>query len=95
MERYRTRPGVILTSICGEYLLVAAKDAREHCPYCSQISESSAFLWRKLVSGAGEEELLRAVCAEYEIDDPGPARQEIEDFIGQMLQMGYLLRSGE
>ncbi len=95
MERYRTRTGVVLTSICGEYLLVAAKDAREHCPYCSQISESSAFLWRKLVSGAGEEELLRAVCAEYEIDDPAAARQAIEAFLTQMVESGYLLRSEE
>ena len=43
----------LLTLICGLYLLVAAKDAGERCPLSSQISESSAFLWRKLVSCAG------------------------------------------
>ena len=95
MERYRSRPGVVLTSVCGEYLLLAAKAAREHCPYMTQLSESSAFLWKLLIDGAGEDELLRAVCAEYEIDEPETARQGIETFIGQMLESGYLLREGE
>ena len=95
MERYRTRPGVVLTSVCGEYLLVAAKAAREHCPYMTQISESSAFLWKLLIDGAGPDELLRAVCAEYEIEDPASARQAIDTFITQMLETGYLLQEGQ
>ena len=52
MERYETRPGVVLTNICGEYMLLAAKAAREYCPYMTQLNESSAFLWRLLESGA-------------------------------------------
>ena len=95
MVKYRTRPGVVLTSVCGEHLLVAAKAAREHCPYMAQISESSAFLWKLLVDGAGEDELLRAVCAEYDIDDPETARQAIESFVSRMLEEGYLLQEGE
>lgn len=95
MERYVTRPGVVLTSICGEYLLLAAKAAREHCPYLTQINESSAFLWKKLENGADQEELERAVQEEYELADPADARGAIRSFLEQMLQRGYLLREGE
>ncbi len=95
MERYETRPGVVLTNICGEYMLLAAKAAREYCPYMTQLNESSAFLWRRLESGAGPEEMERAVLKEYEIEDPAAAREAIRNFLEQMLQLGYLLRKGE
>ncbi|MBQ3424395.1 MAG: PqqD family protein [Oscillospiraceae bacterium] len=94
MDRYVTRPGVVLTSICGEHMLLAAKAAREHCPYMTQLNESSAFLWRKLEDGAAAEDLLRAVLEEYEIAEP-EARKAIDSFLEQMLQHGYLLRKGE
>ena len=92
---YRTRPGVVLTSICGEYMLVAAKEAREFCPYHSQITESSAFLWRLLCRGSDRDTLLREVEAEYELEDPAAARQAIDSFIAQMIELGYLLPEGE
>ncbi len=95
MERYMTRPGVVLTSICDEYMLLAAKAAREHCPYMTQLNESSAFLWRCLEQGADLEELERAVSEEYELTDPAQAQEAIRGFINQMLQLGYLLREGE
>lgn len=89
--RYRTRPGVVLAPVCGEYLLVAAKGARRFCPYVTQLNESSAFLWRQLKDGADAETLKAAVAAEYEIEDPGEAAAAIEGFLNQMLQAGYLL----
>ena len=95
MERYQTRPGVVLTSICGEYVLISATAVRDRVPYLTQINESSAFLWRLLESGAGEEELEQAVLEEYEIDDPAQARAAIQGFLRQMLDAGYLLREGE
>ena len=95
MERYRTRNGVVLTSICGEYLLVAAQEARKFCPFCTQISESSAFLWRLLENGAEADQLLKAVEEEYEIDDRSSTLQAIDQFVAQMLELGYLLREGD
>jgi hypothetical protein len=92
---YRVRPGVVLTSVCGEYLLVAAKEAREHCPYYSQIDESAAFLWRQLASGADEAALERAVLREYEIEDPDLARLSIRRFLEKMTEVGYLLPDAE
>ena len=89
--RYRTRPGVVLAPVCGEYLLVAATAARSFCPYVTQINESSAFLWRQLIDGADAETLKTAVAAEYEIEDSGDTAAAIEGYLSQMLQAGYLL----
>lgn len=93
--RFKTRPGVVLAPICGEYLLVSAKAVRDFCPYVTQVNETSAFLWQQLVGGADRETLLRAVTDEYEIDDPAEVTAAIDSFLNQMLEAGYLLEEKE
>ena len=91
MTRYKTRPGVVLTSICGEHVLVAAAAIRDLCPYVTEINETSAFLWRQLISGADLDGLMAALDAEYDLPDPSAARHAVEDFLRQMLELNYLL----
>ena len=91
MERYKTHPGVVLTNVCGEQLLVAAKAVAGDCPYVTQINDSSAFLWKQLEKGASADELMNAVANEFEVDDPAVIRGAIEDFIDQMKELDYLL----
>lgn len=95
MARYRICTGVVLTSICEEYVLVAAFSLRKQVPAFAKLNESSAFLWKLLENGADEEELLQAVMKEYTIEDPDKARSAIDAFISQMVQIGYLLKEGE
>lgn len=95
MPIYRTRPGIVLTSICQEYVLVAAKAVRDVVPPFAQLNESSAFLWRLLESGAEESALEKAVMEEYEIEDPAEAKAAIDAFISQMFDSGYLLMEGD
>lgn len=91
MPKYRTRPGVELTSICGEYYLVSAREAMKDCPYITEINASSAFLWRRLAEGADKAALIAAVEDEFEVRDRAEAEAAIAGFIGQMLEMNYLL----
>ena len=90
MERYKTRDGVVLTTVCGEILLVAASALRELCPFVTVVNDSSAFLWQRLKMGATLEELEQAVKDEYEIDDPAMVKGVIKDFVNQMLELHYL-----
>ena len=91
MQRYKTRPGVVLTAICGEHLLVAARSVRDSVPYLTQLNESAAFLWKQLEQGADEDALLAAVLEEYEIADPAGARASIRGTLEQLRASGYLL----
>ncbi len=95
IHRYRARPGVVLVSICGEYVLVAAKAVRREVPRFAQLNESSAFLWRLLESGSDEGELEQAVKTAFEISDSERAKEAIQAFIQQMLDSGYLVLEGE
>lgn len=90
MEIYKTRPGVVLASICGEYLLISGKGARDICPYATQINETSADLWRCLERGATFEQLFEALSEAYEIEDPDAAKEGIRSFLDQMQETGYL-----
>ena len=91
MTRYKTRPGVVLTSICGEHVLVAAKKIRDLCPYVTELNETSAFLWERLHDGADLDSLMVALGEEYELDDPNAAKAAVEAFLRQMLELNYLL----
>ena len=48
MKRYKAREGVVLTSVCGESLLVSAAALRDICPFVTVLNDSSAFLWKQL-----------------------------------------------
>ena len=90
MKYYKTRTGVVLSEIAGEYVLVAAKTLLNECPYLTQINESSAFLWRQMEDGASLDMLFKAVEDRYDLDDPAEAHQTIIAFVQQMEDMKYL-----
>ena len=97
MSVYKTRRGVVLTEICGEYVLIAAKALLDRCPYLTQINESSAFLWKRMMNGATLEELVIAVEDEYEILDVDETKTAIDNIIKNMMEMNYLesMEAGE
>ena len=91
MARYITRPGVVLTEICGSYMIISAKANLPLCPFLTEVNNTSAFLWNRLRNGADEDELLKAACEEFEVPEPEAARAAIRSFLDQMLEMNYLL----
>lgn len=97
MVAYKTRPGVVLCEICGEYVLVAAKALQDTCPYVSQINESSAFLWKNLEESADINQLVNAVKEQYDIENDIELHASIKQFVEQMLEMDYLIiiKSGD
>ena len=91
MKRYRTRPGVVLTTISGQNVLVSAKSVQGLCPFTAQINETTAFCWRVLEQGADMDTLLRRVREEYEIEDAAAVRADLEQLVAQMLESNYLI----
>ena len=91
MTVFKTRPGVVLSEICGEYVLVSAKKLQDLCPYISQINESSAFLWKQLEKGMNQQQLIQAVETEYETDNDIDIRESVHLFLQQMLELNYLI----
>ena len=54
------------------------------------LSESGSLLYRRLQEGCTEEELIRTLLAEYDID-AATAREDTRSFLDQLRRMGILI----
>ena len=95
MKTYRCRSGIILVKICGQYLLVAAKEARDISPYARQLNETGALIWQSLSQGISLDDLADQLYEEYDIPNKELAKQEISAFIEIMAENHYLIIQNE
>ena len=92
---YKTRKGIVLTSICGQYVLVASKKARENCPYVTQINETAASCWRLLQNGCTSDALTAHLLEEYDVDDFSLVKKDVAGLLGKYLEEGYIIQAEE
>ncbi|MBQ7581774.1 MAG: hypothetical protein IJU25_03030 [Lachnospiraceae bacterium] len=90
MTIYKCRAGVVLTKICGEYLLVAAKNLLEYCPYVTQIDENTAFVWKELKKGVTLQELLISTAKAYQ-EELEEIETPLNMIVRELYEMGYLI----
>ena len=88
---YQCRPGIVLTEICGEYLLVAPQNLRYTCPYLKQINETGAFIWKNLMSGCSIEQLTNMLFDTYDLPDKETAKKEIDRYVKLLDENNYLV----
>ncbi len=90
MKVFSRLPGVELLEICGEYLLVATKDARDKCPYVTQINKSAANYWKLF-----DKPYSVMAFADYAAEKSGGEAKEVLlpvlSFISKMSRSGYLI----
>ncbi len=91
MKQYKTRPGVVLTTIAGQYVLVAVKSLQDICPFSAQINETTAFCWRILEQGATLQTLTDALQKEYADEDPEELSSDLAELLGQLIHANYLI----
>lgn len=90
-QKYRLRPGIYLTSVCGEYLLVAASRARRYCDYVCRINQTGAFYWEMLQQNKSEQEMVDAAVARYQITDRSRVEAGLKKFIQMLVDGRYLI----
>lgn len=93
--KYKARKGVILTSICDQYLLIAAKEARVDCPYVSEINETFADCWKLLEKGTDQEQIVQELMKEYETDNAAQLKKDVDQMIQLLLEQGYIIGKEE
>lgn len=69
--KYTCRPGVILTRICGEWLLIPTREASQYSPCIMRLTFPAMLAWRILKKNRSEEDICRALqiffhCGEEE-----------------------------
>lgn len=95
MKRYSLRGGVVLTTICGQDILVATPQARPFCKKLQEINPTGGDIIRFLEGEARTfDELMAFLAGEYEIEDPGEIREDIRGFLKILTEQGYVLEEG-
>lgn len=94
MDELEVRPGVVLTEIHGVYLLVADREAREHCPYIRRINAPGALVWYGILSGMSRREIVRRIRQEYEIPDGTDPGADVDSFLKTLREDNYILCEG-
>lgn len=85
----KRKDGFVLQSIADEYLLVPVGEEMNRMKGIVQLSESGAFLWRKMETNQTLETLTDALTAEYKVDRE-TALKDVKAFLDSIGQMGCL-----
>lgn len=72
--------GFLLREVAGNFVVMPVGAAAERLNGMIKLNETSAFLWKRLETGADEQELVLALLAAYEIDE-ATARRDIGVFL--------------
>lgn len=58
--KYKQRPGIVYTEICGEHYLIPTRSASEFCPHATRANFIISIIWGKLGSGRPVDDIYRA-----------------------------------
>ncbi len=92
MKKYRLRPGVVLTEICGEYLLVATPQAEAYCKFVNRVNETGG----KILEYISHESLTISeigskLNVDYEVIDKNSFIQDVFGFLISLQENGYIV----
>lgn len=88
--KYKAKRGIALTDIGGKPFLVSAWALRNELPYVTEVNETTAICWERLVEGSAEEDLIRLVLEEFEVENETLIRDDIRCLLGQLRDGGYI-----
>ncbi|MCX7709020.1 MAG: PqqD family protein [Clostridia bacterium] len=83
----KIKEGFMLREIADSWVVVPVGKRVVEFNGLISLSESGALLWQKLENGAAEEDLLKSMLHEYEIEEDA-ALADIRDFIRTLDEKG-------
>ena len=89
--KYKTRPGVVLTKVCGTSLLVPNREASTLCPYVIRLPFLWASTWKALQKG----DSIETICKAHSIlthKSEEEAGNNLDDFLKEMCEKGFLIQ---
>jgi len=85
----KIKDGFVLRKVAGNYIAVATGEEAVNFNAMVTTNETGAFLWEKLKNETTEDELLKALLSEYDVDEE-TAKADISEFL-EKLREGKLL----
>ena len=85
----KVKANFILRKIADEHLLIPTGEAALTTKGLIAMSESGCLLYQKLQTGCSREDLITALCSEYEVSE-AVAGADVDAFLDQMRQLNML-----
>ena len=85
----KLKSGFLLREVAGESVVIPLGGTAGNFGGMLRVNETGKLLWAMLEKGASREELLRAMLAEYEVEE-SIAAADIESFLQKLRQGGML-----
>lgn len=79
----------ILRQVADEYLLIPVGETALSVKGLIGLSESGHLLYQKLRDGCSREELVKALLAEYDVEE-ATAAEDVDAFLKQMCDLGIM-----
>lgn len=86
---YKIYPGVVLSKVCGEFLLIATREARGHVANVRTLNVTGAYFWHLLEQGFTTDVILSRAMDDYKITYE-TAEQAFLPFLDSLKEAGYL-----
>ena len=86
----KIKDGFILREVAGSFIVVAVGEAVKEFNGIVNLNETGAVLWKTLEKGATKEQLVKALLAEYDVDE-ATAEKDVSAFI-EKLQEAKLVK---
>ena len=90
----KIKDGFVLRKVAGSYIAVATGEESISFNAMITTNETGAFLWELLKNDTTEEELLKALLAEYDVDEE-TAKADISEFLGKLREGKLVVGYGE
>ena len=85
----KVKQDFMVKKILDDYIVVPVGEELVNFDAMITLNETGAFLWEQLQEEKTEEELIKALCAEYDVSQD-VAESDISEFIGLLQQAKVL-----
>ncbi len=90
MKRYKTRPGIVFTKICGVKLLIPTRKASEDCPRFKRLNFFTSMIWQMLEAEKTMEEIYELL--HIFIKEPDEiVREKVDKILIEFEKDGFLI----
>lgn len=89
-QRLRVDPDVVSRQVAGESLLIPVKGRLADMQRIFALNPVAEHIWRQMDGSGDLDSVVRSVVSVFAVDEVR-ARQDVERFVGQLIQAGLVL----
>ena len=85
----KIRDGLKLKEIAGEYIVIPLGSLSEEMNVTITLNETGKDIWKSLEENNSEEEIVKLILEKYDVSEE-KAQQDVQNFINQMIEKGFI-----